>query len=174
VAYGFKPVDVVQLHKLQTSLHRPVSVVHPQSEIITFYIPEAEASRQKPSVTSRVGRVYYCPMSFEPLSMASTQPAVPVANVQPTPPRSHKQYHRLLYRGSLSLPDSDVILDGTGQPPTTIQILILSFRNCFHSPCTSHLSDVTLGISASVGSRIDARSAQSTLCGNCEPARNEF
>ncbi|KAF8525984.1 hypothetical protein BU17DRAFT_83487 [Hysterangium stoloniferum] len=32
--------------------------------------------------------------------------------VQPTPPRSDKRYYRLLYRGSLSLPDSELVLDG--------------------------------------------------------------
>lgn len=46
-------------------------------------------------------------------SLPSSSSKFPAFNIiQPTPPRSYKQNHRLLYRGSLSLPDSDLVLDG--------------------------------------------------------------
>ena len=52
-------------------------------------------------------------------------PATPSAiDVEPpTPHLSYKQHHRLLYRGSLSLPDSDLILDGTHQSPISAYYL---------------------------------------------------
>ena len=49
--------------------------------------------------------------SMHTLSL-SRSALLPPSAFSPSPPRSYKQYHRLLYRGSLSLPDSDLVLEG--------------------------------------------------------------
>ncbi|KIJ51398.1 hypothetical protein M422DRAFT_244574 [Sphaerobolus stellatus SS14] len=62
---------------------------------------------------------------------SSTPTVVPRFNViQPTPPRNYKDQHRLLYRGSLSLPDSDLVLEGitftAHIPPSSPSLLLES------------------------------------------------
>lgn len=68
------------------------------------------------------------------------------------PPGSYKQHHRLLYRGSLSLPDADLILDGTDQPTFTVLVLMFSSRYCFYSSPTSHFAGITLRVFTGVSS----------------------
>ena len=57
-----------------------------------------------------------------------------------TPPRSHKQYHHLLYHGSLSLPDSDLVLEGIIltahlQPTSSASLLELPLALALESMC---------------------------------------
>jgi hypothetical protein len=105
------------------------------------------------------------PSGIAPMPMISSEAGqLPAFNIiQPTPPRSYKLHYRLLYRGSLSLPDSDLTLDGIDELLLRCPQTYIFSRDHIRSASAAYFSHVTLGISIGLSSRIHARPTQSAL-----------